>query len=125
MSRQLRVLVVDDDLDSLYYVDDLLHELGYYPIKATTADDAAEIIGAMCVDAVIVSFNVIATASETVLEELAAARDNMSLLIMAKPTVRPEGDISPRRCFMEHPPLVEELELALEACAVVPVRAER
>ena len=75
MRRQPRVLVVDDDLDSLYYVDDLLLELGYYPIKATTADDAAEIISAVYLDALIVDFDMIATASESALEQFVAARD--------------------------------------------------
>ena len=125
MRRQPRVLVVDDDLDSLYYVDDLLLELGYYPIKVTTTDDAAEIIGAMYVDAMIIDFDMIATASEAALNQFAAARDLSSVLIMAKPDVRPEGEPSPLRCFVEHPPLVEELEQALETCVVTPVRAER
>ncbi len=125
MSRQPRVLVVDDDLDSLYYVDDLLHELGYYPIKATTADDAAEIIGAMYLDAMIIDFDMIATASEAALNQFSAARDVSSVLIMAKQDVRPEGELSPLRCFVEHPPLVDELAQALETCAVAAVRAER
>lgn len=122
MSRQLRVLIVDNDIDSLYYVDDLLHELGYYPIKVTTSDDAAEILGAMYLDAVIINFDMIATASEAALEQFTAARDVASVLIMAKPDIRPEGQCSPMRSFMEHPPEVAELERALEACAVSPVR---
>ncbi len=125
MRRQPRVLVVDDVLDSLYYVDDLLLELGYYPIKATSADDAAGIVGAMYLDAMIIDFDMIATASETALNQFSAARDVSSVLIMAKPDVRPEGEPSPLRCFMEHPPLVDELAQALETCVVAPVRAER
>jgi len=125
MRRQPRVLVVDDDLDSLYYVDDLLLELGYYPIKATTADDAAEIISAVYLDALIVDFDMIATASESALEQFVAARDASAVLIMAKPHVRPEGESSALRCFVEHPPLVTELAQALETCAAAPVRAER
>ena len=125
MAHQRRVLIVDDDLDALYYVDDLLSELGYYPIKATTADDAAEIVGAMYLDAVIMNFAMVPTASEAALEQLNAARDFTSVLFMAEPTLRPDGEYSPMRCFLEHPPAVEELERALERCAVAPVRTGR
>ncbi len=79
MAHQRRILVVDDDLDALYYVDDVLSELGYYPIKATTADDAAEIVGAMYLDAVIMNFAMVPTASEAALEQLNG--DNIALVV--------------------------------------------
>jgi DNA-binding NtrC family response regulator len=125
MARQVRVLIVDDDLDSLYYVDDLLSELGYYPIKATSAADAAEIIGAMYVDAVIIALDLIATAPESALERFTRARDYTPTLIMGRHRPGPDGVTSPLRCFVERPPTKEELQAALEQCVTAPVRAGR
>jgi DNA-binding NtrC family response regulator len=104
MARQVRVLIVDDDLDALYYVDDLLSELGYYPIKATSAEDAGEIAGAVCLDAVIVGFDQIVLAPRIALEQIARAQEQTPVLIMGRPGLRPDGTASPLRSFLEHPP---------------------
>ena len=120
MRHQRHVLVVDDDLDVLYYVDDLLQELGYRPIKATSADDAAEIVSAMRPDAVILGFNLIGATSCGVIEQLAETHTYTPLLIMADPAIRPDGIPSPLRCFLEHPPDIQELEAALNACVRTP-----
>ena len=125
MARQVRVLVVDGDLDALYYVDDLLSELGYYPIKATTADDAADIIGAVTLDAIVIDLDLIATASEAALEQFARARDHTTVLIMGRTGARPDGAESPLRCFLEHPPAPDDLAAALERCVAAPVRSAR
>jgi len=93
MSYRARVLVVDNDLDALYYVDDVLSELGYYPIKATSMEDAAEIIGALALDAVVISMAMIAGAPEAVLSQLDRARDSMAVLVMARPGMRPGGAV--------------------------------
>lgn len=120
MRHQRHVLVVDDDLDVLYYVDDLLQELGYRPIKATSADDAAEIVSAMRPDAVVLGFGMIGSASLAVIEQLAEMHSYTPLLIMADPGIRPDGVPSPLRCFVEHPPDIRELEAALNACVRTP-----
>jgi DNA-binding NtrC family response regulator len=125
MARQVRVLIVDDDLDALYYVDDLLSELGYYPIKVTSADDAGEIVGAMCLDAVIAGFDQIVTAPRAALEQFARALEHTAVLIMGRPGLRPDGASSPLRSFLEHPPATDDLKAALEHCAAVPLRAGR
>lgn len=125
MARQARVLIVDHDLDSLYYVDDLLAELGCYPIKATTADDAAEIIGAMNLEAVVINLAMIATASESALALFERARDHTSVLIMSPDGLQPDGATSPLRCFLEHPPEIDALRAALERCVATPARAGR
>jgi DNA-binding NtrC family response regulator len=125
MSHRARVLVVDSDLDALYYVDDVLAELGYYPIKATCMEDAADIIGAMCLDAVVVNMAMIAGASESSLTQLEKARDNTAVLVMSQPGLQPDGEASPLRRFVEHPPATDELAQALEACGSAPSRSGR
>jgi DNA-binding NtrC family response regulator len=114
MGRQRRVLLVDDDLDVLYYVDDLLQELGYRPVKATSAEEAAEQFETKQVDAVMIGFSMIPAAASGTIEQLAPADGAMPVLVMAKPDMRPEGDSSPLRCFLDHPPGLPELEDALE-----------
>ena len=125
MARRVRVLIVDNDLDSLYYVDDVLSELGYYPIKATSALDAADIIGAMHLDAVIAVLKMIVTAPESALEWFTRVGDHTPVLVMGRPGLSPDGAASPLRCFLEHPPAKEELQAALDQCVVAPVRAGR
>jgi DNA-binding NtrC family response regulator len=125
MSHRARVLVVDSDLDALYYVDDVLSELGYYPIKATSVDDAADIIGAMYLDAVVVNMVMIAGASEDSLTQLEKARDNTAVLVMSQPGLQPDGTASPLRRYLEHPPATDELAQALEVCAAAPLRSGR
>lgn len=125
MARQPRVLIADHDLDSLYYVDDLLAELDCYPIKATTADDAAEIIGAMNLEAVIINMDMIPTASEAALAIFERARDHTSVLIMSANGLQPDGASSPLRCFLEHPPEIDALRAALERCVTAPARTAR
>ena len=120
MHQQRRILVVDDDLDVLYYVDDLLQELGYRPVKATSTDEAAEITSALRLDAVVIGFHMIASASRDAIEQLAEAHGEAPLLIMADSPVRPEGDPSPARCFVEHPPDIRDLGHALESCLRAP-----
>ncbi len=116
MGRQRRVLLVDDDLDVLYYVDDLLQELGYRPVKATSAEEAAEQLGARRVDVVMIGFPAISAAACETIEQLAPADGGTPVVVMAKPDLRPEGDSSPLRCFLDHPPDLPELEDALERC---------
>lgn len=116
MGRQRRVLLVDDDLDILYYVDDLLQELGYRPVKATSTEEAAEQFGTKQVDAVMIGFSMIPAAACETIEQLSPADGATPVLVMAKRDVRPEGDSSPLRCFLDHPPDLPELENALERC---------
>src|SRR6476660_5405623 len=116
MSAHPRVLVVDDDLDVLYYVDDLLQELGCRPIKATTAQDAAEIVGAMRLDALVMDLDLIVHAAADTLEHLQASHGSTPVLVMTDGRRRPEGPLEPARCFMEHPPDLNGLERALAAC---------
>ena len=125
MDHQVRVLVVDDDLDALYYVDDLLAELGCYPIKATTLEDGVEILGAMNVDAVIMNAGMVAPAPPKLSERLNAVQDATPILFMTRAGTRPEGRLSPLRRFLEHPPEIGELEQALETCTSLPARAPR
>jgi DNA-binding NtrC family response regulator len=125
MSHRARVLVVDSDLDALYYVDDVLTELGYYPIKATCMEDAADIIGAMSLDAVVVNMAMIAGASESSLTQLEKARDHTAVLVMSQPGLQPDGPATPLRRFVEHPPATDELAQALEACGSAPSRSGR
>ena len=114
MSRQHRVLVVESDLDVLYYVDDLLRELGCRPIKVTSVEDAADIVGAIQLDAVVIDLGMIAHAEPATLEQLAAS--TTPVLVMTERGLRPEGEISPLRCFVEHPPDLATLANALDAC---------
>ncbi|MGE0542499.1 MAG: hypothetical protein AB7R89_20215 [Dehalococcoidia bacterium] len=125
MSHRARVLVVDCDLDALYYVDDVLAELGYYPIKATCMEDAADIISAMCLDAVVVNMAMIAGASASSLTQLEKARDHTAVLVMSQPGMQPEGEASPLRRFVEHPPATDELAQALEVCGAAPLGSGR
>lgn len=125
MSHRARVLVVDNDLDALYYVDDVLSELGYYPIKATSMEDAAEIIGALSLNAMIISMEMVAGAPEPVLSQLERARDGMAVLVMTRPGMRPGGAVSSHRRFLEHPPATDELAQALEICGRSPLRSAR
>ena len=125
MARQMRVLIVDDDLDALYYVDQVLSELGYYPIKAISAEDAGEIVGAMHLDAVIIDFDQIVMAPQSALEQLVQAQDHTPVLMMGRPGLAPDGASSPLRRFLEHPPAEEELASALEQCVAAPLRAGR
>jgi CheY-like chemotaxis protein len=120
MGRQRHVLLVDDDLDVLYYVDDLLQELGYRPLKATSAEEAAEQVGTKRIDAVMIGFSMIPSADCEAIDQLAPAGGATPVLVMAKPDVRPEGDSSPLRCFLDHPPDLPELEDALERCLGAP-----
>jgi CheY-like chemotaxis protein len=114
MTHRTRVLVVDDDLDALYYVDDLLSELGYYPIKTTSVEDAAEIVGAMQLDAMIVNAAMIPTASEEALAQLERMPGTTSVLIMSEPVMRPDAASAAPRDFMEHPPELVELAEVLQ-----------
>jgi DNA-binding response OmpR family regulator len=120
MGHRTHVLVVDDDLDALYYVDDLLAEIGLYPIKATTMADAAEILGAMNVDAVVLNAGMVAAASDETLARLAPVRDTTPVLVMGGPGMQPDGAPSPLRRFLEHPPELTELRQALWTCAALP-----
>jgi DNA-binding NtrC family response regulator len=122
MAHRARVLVVDSDLDALYYVDDVLAELGYYPIKATSMDDAAEIIGALTLDAVVVNMEMIAAAPEAALSQFERARDTTAVLVMTEANTQPDGAASPLRRFLEHPPASDDLARALEICTRSPVR---
>ena len=127
MDGQRRVLVVDDDLDVLYYVDDVLRELGCRPIKATSIDDAADIVGALSVDAVIAGFDTIARGTRQSLEQLAALGFIPVLIMAGQERDRfPEGEPSPLRHFTDYPPDLTELERVLGHCASVsPARAAR
>jgi DNA-binding NtrC family response regulator len=125
MAHRARVLVVDDDLDALYYVDQLLAELGHHPLKVTSADDAADVIAAISFDAVIIAFDLLATASTTALAGLERMPGGVPVLVMAKPTVRPEGLLSSLRRFTEHPPALDELAGALDSCVPIALRSSR
>ena len=120
MTHRAHVLVVDDDLDALYYVDDLLAEIGLYPIKATTMDDAVEILGAMNVDAVVLNAGMVAGASDDALARLIPVRDTTPVLVMGGPGMQPDGAPSPLRRFLEHPPEMGDLRQALRTCADLP-----
>lgn len=125
MTHRARVLVVDSDLDALYYVDDVLSELGYYPIKATTTEDAAEIIGALSLDAVVINMEMVAGTQETALSQLEQAGDNTAVLVMTRSGLTPDATATPLRGFLEHPPSTEELARALEICGRSPLRSAR
>lgn len=116
MRRQRRVLLIDDDLDVLYYVDDLLQELGYAPLKATSAEQAAAELGAGHVDAVMIGLSTISAAACETIEHLIPADGATPVVVMAKPAVRPEGNSSPLRCFIDYPPDLPELKHALAQC---------
>jgi hypothetical protein len=79
----------------------------------------------MCLDAVIVDFDRIVTAPGAALEQFARALEHTAVLIMGRPGLQPDGAPSPMRCFLEHPPAKDELKVALEQCAAVPLRAAR
>jgi DNA-binding NtrC family response regulator len=125
MTRQTRILIADDDLDALYYVDDVLAELGCCPIKVTTLDDAADVLATTDVDALVVNMAIVAAASEQTMTQLESARDRLPVLVMARPGREPDGADSPLRCFLEHPPAVESLAEALERCLAVPAGPRR
>jgi DNA-binding NtrC family response regulator len=120
MTRQRRVLVVDDDLDALYYVDDVLAEIGYRPIKATSVDDAADVIAEMDVDALVVNVAMLLAASASALAQLEHMRRRIPVLVMSGSGRRPGGAASPARAFLEHPPAEEALAEAIEQCLAVP-----
>lgn len=126
MAKNRAVLVVDDDLDVLFFVDDLLRELGFQPLKVTTAGDAVETLRTAAVEAVIVDFDLIPTATLQTIEELSDARQITPVLVMADDSIRPEGDSSPLRCFIEHPPDLAELREAIAHClGSTPLRGQR
>jgi CheY-like chemotaxis protein len=120
------VLVVDDDLDVLYYVDDVLQELGCRPLKATSAEEAAEIVGAIRLDALVMDLEMVVGASVETLDHLIAAHGPAPVLLMSDDGRQPEGSLTPSRCFTEHPPDTSGLQGALTAClGAVPARPSR
>lgn len=116
MIQQPTVLIVDDDLDVLFFVDDLLRELGFRSVKATSTSDAIETLATTQVDAVILDFDLIPRAPLQVIEGFSREQHETPLLVMADVATRPEGDSSPSRCFVEHPPEIVELARALRDC---------
>lgn len=116
MAERQRILVLDDDLDILYYVDDVLQELGYIPVKATSAAEVAMLAESGRFDAAVLDFEMIPPATEWKGMLLSALHDALPVLVMSRHEQRPEGDSSPIRCFIDHPPEAHELEEALDSC---------
>lgn len=120
MTRRHRVLVVDSDIDALYYVDDLLRELGCQPVMLSSVPDVDQAIIAARTHAMIVSFDAVLGESRQALDQLATHGNEMPVMIMAPPAVRPDGDLMPSRYFLEHPPDLGGLADALESCFGAP-----
>jgi len=119
-------MIAGDDLDALYYVDDLLQELGCRPIKVTSAEDAAEIVGAIRLDALIIDLQMFAAASADAIALFLAAHADRPVLWMVPEHIQPDVETSATRCFIAHPPDLAELERALAHCVgAVPARAGR
>lgn len=116
MAKRQRILILDDDLDILYYVDDVLQELGYLPVKATSAAEVARLAESGRFDAAVLDFEMIPPATDWKGMLLSALRETLPVLVMSRHEQRPEGDSSPIRCFVDHPPEAHELSEALESC---------
>jgi CheY-like chemotaxis protein len=124
--RHYRVLVVDNDLDALYYVDDLLQELGCRPYKVLSLDDAAAVLHAMRVDALVIRLSLVCDAAAQTIEQINGLHPARPVLFMTEARLEPDGDSSSLRCFMPHPPDLNELSAALAECLGVPlVRSSR
>lgn len=124
MGSQRRALLIDDDLDVLYYVDDLLKQLGFRTIKATSGAYAAEVAGCTDADVVVLDMGVIPRTEPESLAELASLLDATPTVIMTESVYRPDGETSPNRCFTPHPPDLQELEASLDLCLGVAIAGD-
>lgn len=125
MDRRPRVMVIDDDLDLLFYVDDLLRELGYQTVKATNSVDAAELLPETRPDVVVLDLGLFEHTRSESLAELTAIIDGTPTLLMTEFAVSPEGALPAGRCFLAHPPDLPELRETLVSCLQSPEQRKR
>jgi CheY-like chemotaxis protein len=118
-------MVIDDDLDLLFYVDDLLRELGYETVKATNGVDAAELLPETRPDAVVLDLGMLEHTRSDTLAELTAVIDGTPTLLMTETAVSPDVGLRAGRCFLAHPPDLPELRETLDSCLHTPAHGER